>query len=198
MKPHTKDVLELGTDILVEVGLKRKSRGKAIWEINEEMWGCIQLSPRVFGDGSFHLDILGFVYWDKFEKMMSASEGQKYKFTGFPTVTKFLSPQPLLFFPPDEIVEAELQRLRRQVTDVAISEVEKMADTNYFIEETKLKVDTTWSHLERYIGMIWLTRGYEAAKSLLPEVCKIAEKMDERRVEEVKEWFNNAKAVFES
>lgn len=163
MKPYTKEVLDVCTELLVEAGLRRKRRGLAIWKLNPEMLGAIKLVHRDFPDGSVMIDTYPQIYWEPVQRIFSIGIGEKYCVTHNPTVSRMWSfinlGAPELIFVPGDHHSPQLLRLHGQIRENVISKVLELANEAAILEHYRDDVPFGGHRPEMYLAIkTWQTR----------------------------------------
>lgn len=195
MKPHTKEVLEAASDVLVSLGLKRKLRGKCIWRVTDEIWGGIVLSQRDWPDGSLNLSIYGHVYWDPVDKIMNVGWEKKHNAIGIvPTYARYLSPSPALDFGADGVDENELGRLRIHVQSIVIPAVLEMSTVESILADTKEGMESGGGKPEKYLAIKSWLDGINAAEQ---DVNWMIELVSHQVLSDgIEKWFGNVKSAY--
>ncbi len=157
MKPHTREILDLCTECLVDAGLQRKRRGLAIWSLNQQMAGAICLSHQDFKDGSVRIDTVPQVYWEPVQKIYSAGIGEKYRFTHIPTRSRMWSfinhGEPDLIFAPNTIPAPNFSRLKEAVQQSVIPKVIELADKQNILEFYRKEVPCGGDRPEMFLAI---------------------------------------------
>lgn len=143
MKPHTRDILEICTELLCEFGLEKKRRGLATQTMSSEMIGAIALQHRDFPDGTVSIDTCPQVYWEPIQRIYSFGIGEKYRTVQSPTRSRIWSfinlGEPDLVFAPNAEPAAQITRLRNLVGKHVLPKVIDLANetsiTAFYHEE---------------------------------------------------------------
>lgn len=132
MKPHTRDILDVCTELLAEFGLKKKRRGLATQTLSSEMIGAIALQHREFPDGTVGIDTCPQVYWEPIQRIYSFGIGEKYRAVQTPTRSRMWSfinlGEPDLVFVPNAQHAAQLMTLRSLVRKHVLPKVADLAN----------------------------------------------------------------------
>ena len=143
MTEHTKAVLEAATSQLVALGLTRRRRGLAVWQMNDELWGGIGFVSQAH-ETRVRLLVVPQLVWEPIEQLVAHGKGLEYRPWNPSFVTRSDILPPLkgeggLAFEVPEVDSATLNRLKQFVAAEAIPRVLEMADlrdlASYFSDE---------------------------------------------------------------
>lgn len=109
MKEHTKAVLEACTGQLVALGLMRRRRGLAVWQMNDEMWGGVGMQAQFLRSGAMRVIPVPQVVWDPVEQLVAHGKGTGYRPWSATAITRSRVVLPEKRMGPFEFRDPEVQ-----------------------------------------------------------------------------------------
>tara|TARA_R100000322_G_scaffold53227_1_gene33018 strand:- start:3480 stop:4148 length:669 start_codon:yes stop_codon:yes gene_type:complete len=186
MKEHTKAVLEACTGQLVALGLTRRRRGLAVWQMNDEMWGGVGMQVQIMRDNSVRVVPVPQVVWDPVERLVAHGKGLGYRPWSPTAITRSRVVLPSkqvgpFAFPEPELHGSVLDRFGSFVRAKLIPVVLEMADEREILRHYRREAPKGVGRAEHALAILaWtsktldLTEDFGSLLSVQPEEEKRA------------------------
>jgi hypothetical protein len=167
MKEHTKAVLEACTGQLVALGLLRRRRGLAVWQMNEEMWGGVGMQVQLTRHGATRILPVAQLVWDPVERLVAHGKGTGYRPWSPAAITRARVVLPAPDTGPIEFISPEvrgdmLDRFARLVQSDIVPTILNMADEGEILRHYRAGAGEGVGRAEHALAILaWVTKSLD-------------------------------------